>query len=76
MINNKLGKAYFHSVIVVENLPISKNGKILRESIKSIANHDEFTMPSTIDESTVHILDEIKNSFFMYEITNNEIGNK
>jgi propionyl-CoA synthetase len=39
-------------------LPNKRSGKILRGTIKKIADHDPWTMPATIDDPA--ILDEIK----------------
>ena len=43
--------------IVVERLPKTRSGKILRGTMKKIADHDDYKMPATIDDPA--ILDEI-----------------
>ena len=50
--------ASFKKAIIVERLPKTRSGKILRGTMRKIANSQEYTMPATIDEPA--ILDEIK----------------
>jgi propionyl-CoA synthetase len=45
-------------LIIVNRLPKTRSGKILRGTIKSIANQKHFKVPATIDDESV--LDEIK----------------
>ena len=49
--------AAFKTATVVERLPKTRSGKILRGTIKKIADGQEYTMPATIDDPA--ILDEI-----------------
>ena len=49
--------AAFKHVVVVERLPKTRSGKILRGTMKRIADGQEYTMPATIDDPA--ILDEI-----------------
>jgi propionyl-CoA synthetase len=49
--------AAFKSAIVVERLPKTRSGKILRATMRSIADGEEWKMPATIDDPA--ILDEI-----------------
>ncbi|NTV06760.1 MAG: propionyl-CoA synthetase, partial [Chlorobiaceae bacterium] len=51
--------ASFKSAIVVDRLPKTRSGKILRGTMRKIANSEEYTMPATIDDPA--ILDEIRN---------------
>lgn len=44
--------------IIVERLPKTRSGKILRGTIRKIVNNQEFVFPATIDDPT--ILDNIK----------------
>jgi propionyl-CoA synthetase len=44
----------------VARLPKTRSGKILRGTIKKIADGDDWTMPATIDDPAV--LDEIGNT--------------
>ncbi len=49
--------AAFKQAVVIERLPKTRSGKILRGTIKSIADGKEYNMPATIDDPA--ILDEI-----------------
>jgi len=44
--------------IVVKRLPKTRSGKILRGTVRKIADKEEYKMPATIDDPK--ILDEIK----------------
>jgi propionyl-CoA synthetase len=58
LIRNKIGPvAAFKLAITVARLPKTRSGKILRGTIKKIADGDAWQMPATIDDPT--ILDEI-----------------
>lgn len=46
-----------NSLVVVNALPKTRSGKVLRSCIRAIANHEEFKVPSTIDNPEV--LDQI-----------------
>jgi len=50
--------AAFKTVLVVERLPKTRSGKILRGTMKSIADGREYRMPATIDDPV--ILEEIE----------------
>jgi len=50
--------AALKTVIQVKRLPKTRSGKILRKLIRAIANEEEFTIPSTIDDPA--IVEEIK----------------
>lgn len=50
--------AYFRKNLVVKRLPKTRSGKILRKTLRKIADSEAFTIPSTIDDPS--ILDEIK----------------
>ncbi|HRK23840.1 MAG TPA: propionyl-CoA synthetase [Beijerinckiaceae bacterium] len=58
LIREKIGPvaAYRHTVVVAR-LPKTRSGKILRGTMKKIADHDPWTMPATIDDPAA--LDEI-----------------
>ncbi|MEQ1797170.1 MAG: propionyl-CoA synthetase [Lacibacter sp.] len=59
MIREKIGPiAYFRSAAVVKRLPKTRSGKILRKTIRHIADGTAYTIPSTIDDPC--ILDEIQ----------------
>ena len=49
--------ASFKSAIIVNRLPKTRSGKILRGTMRKIANGEEYTMPATIDDPM--ILEEI-----------------
>lgn len=52
--------AAFKSAVVVKRLPKTRSGKILRATMRSIADGTEWKMPATIDDPV--ILDEITES--------------
>jgi len=61
LIRDKIGPvASFRLAIVVNRLPKTRSGKILRGTIKKIADRDPWTMPATIDDPV--ILDEISSA--------------
>ncbi|MGQ1797699.1 AMP-binding protein [Kocuria oceani] len=45
--------ADFKDVAVVEGLPKTRSGKILRKTMRQIADGEAYTVPSTIEDSTV-----------------------
>jgi propionyl-CoA synthetase len=66
-IRNQIGAvAYFRNAILVNRLPKTRSGKILRKTIRQIADGETFAIPSTIDDPT--ILDEIKESLIRRDI--------
>ncbi len=52
--------AAFKKAVVVQRLPKTRSGKILRGTMRSIADKKEYKVPATIDDDT--ILDEITTS--------------
>lgn len=59
LIREKIGAvAYFRNAAVVKRLPKTRSGKILRKTIRQMADGETFTIPSTIDDP--HILEEIR----------------
>ena len=59
MVRDKIGPvAAFKVVIVIKRLPKTRSGKILRGTVRKIADKEEYKMPATIDDPA--ILDEIK----------------
>ncbi len=52
--------AAFKAAVVVDRLPKTRSGKILRGTMVKIADGEEFKMPATIDDPA--ILDEIKDA--------------
>ena len=58
MVRDKIGPvAAFKVVIVIKRLPKTRSGKILRGTIRKIADKEDYKMPATIDDPA--ILDEI-----------------
>ncbi len=61
LVREKIGPvAAFKTAIVVGRLPKTRSGKILRGTMKKIADSQEYKMPATIDDPA--ILDEITDS--------------
>jgi propionyl-CoA synthetase len=61
LVREKIGPvAAFKTAIVVKRLPKTRSGKILRGTMRSIADKKEYKVPATIDDYT--ILDEIEES--------------
>jgi propionyl-CoA synthetase len=58
--------AALKTVLVAKRLPKTRSGKILRKTIRAIADGAEFNIPSTIDDVT--ILDEISELFIQDNI--------
>ncbi|EKF18727.1 propionyl-CoA synthetase [Nitratireductor pacificus] len=58
MVRERIGPvAAFKRVVPVKRLPKTRSGKILRATMQKIADHEEWTMPATIDDPL--ILEEI-----------------
>jgi propionyl-CoA synthetase len=58
LVRDKIGPvAAFKTAVVVDRLPKTRSGKILRGTMKKIADKDEWSTPATIDDPA--ILDEI-----------------
>jgi propionyl-CoA synthetase len=58
-VRDKIGPvAAFKMALVVPRLPKTRSGKILRGTIKKIADHDPWSIPATIED--LKALDEIK----------------
>ena len=53
--------ASFKQLLVVNRLPKTRSGKILRKLLRNIADKSEYPIPSTIDD--VAIIDEIKQTY-------------
>lgn len=49
--------AAFKQAVVIKRLPKTRSGKVLRKTMRSIANGEAYSMPATIDDPA--ILDEI-----------------
>ncbi len=61
MVREQIGAvAVFKQALVVKRLPKTRSGKILRSTMRKIADGQEYSVPSTIDDPV--ILDEISES--------------
>ncbi|MFC4740131.1 acetate--CoA ligase [Flavobacterium ponti] len=58
--------ASLRNVIIIQRLPKTRSGKILRKLLRSIVDGENFQIPSTIDD--VAIIDEVKEDFQKYKI--------
>ncbi|WP_181701181.1 propionyl-CoA synthetase [Chthonobacter albigriseus] len=59
LVRDKIGPvAAFKTAVVVDRLPKTRSGKILRGTMRQIADGEDFRMPATIDDPS--ILDEIR----------------
>ena len=59
MVRDKIGPvAAFKVAIVVKRLPKTRSGKILRGTVRKIADKEDYKIPATIDDPA--ILNEIK----------------
>ena len=67
MVRDTIGPvAAFKTVIVIKRLPKTRSGKILRGTIRKIADNEEYKVPATIDDPT--ILTEIKEDLIKHNI--------
>ena len=61
LVRNRIGRvAALNQILVVERLPKTRSGKILRGTVAKIADGENWTMPATIDDPV--ILDEISDA--------------
>ncbi|NCP53000.1 MAG: propionyl-CoA synthetase [Flavobacteriales bacterium] len=66
-IRKKIGAvASLKQVIIVDRLPKTRSGKILRKLLRSIADNEPFTIPSTIDDPL--IIDEITHKLKTHKV--------
>jgi len=71
MVRDKIGPvAAFKVVIVIKRLPKTRSGKILRGTIRKIADNVDYKIPPTIDDPA--ILTEIKDDLIKHKILNND----
>ena len=67
MVRDTVGPvAAFKKAIVVKRLPKTRSGKVLRGTIRKIADKEEYKVPATIDDPL--ILKEIKEDLIKNEI--------
>ena len=58
MVRERIGAvASFKQAVVIDRLPKTRSGKILRGTMQNIADNDDYKAPATIDDPK--ILDEI-----------------
>jgi len=50
--------ACFRAAFVVQRLPKTRSGKILRKTLRQLADGEDFVLPATIDDPL--ILDEVR----------------
>ena len=62
--------AAFKIAIVIKRLPKTRSGKILRGTIRKIADNVEYKIPPTIDDPA--ILTEIKEDLIRHKILSND----
>lgn len=61
-VRNEIGAvASFRNVIIVNRLPKTRSGKVLRRTIKQVADGEQYVTPSTIDDPSS--LSEIEEAF-------------
>jgi propionyl-CoA synthetase len=59
LIRDKIGAvACFRHALIVPRLPKTRSGKILRKTLRQLADGEDFALPPTIDDPL--ILDEIR----------------
>ena len=58
--------ASFKTAVVVERLPKTRSGKILRGTMRRIADGEEYTVPATIDDPA--ILEEMQEALTRHRL--------
>ena len=67
LVREKIGAvASLRDVVLVQRLPKTRSGKILRKLLRSIADGENFQIPSTIDDEA--IIDEVRDEFVKTKI--------
>jgi len=62
LVRDQIGAvASLRDVVIVQRLPKTRSGKILRKLLRSIADGENFQIPSTIDDEA--IIDEVREEF-------------
>ena len=65
MIRDRIGPvAAFKTAIVIKRLPKTRSGKVLRGTMRKIADKEEYKMPATIDDPAIltEITDSLKSA--------------
>jgi propionyl-CoA synthetase len=65
--------AALRNVVIVQRLPKTRSGKMLRKLMRSIVDGENFQIPSTIDDES--IVDEIIQDLTKYEIGIYKVNN-
>ena len=69
MVRKKVGPvASFKQSVIAKRLPKTRSGKILRSTMRAIADGKEYVPPSTIEDPAV--LDELKSLMMIKKIGN------
>jgi propionyl-CoA synthetase len=67
LVREKIGAvASLRDVVLVQRLPKTRSGKILRKLLRSIADGENFQIPSTIDDEA--IIEEVRDEFIKAKI--------
>ena len=67
LVRDKIGPvASFRTALVVDRLPKTRSGKILRGTMKKIADGDSYTMPATIEDPAT--LDTIRDAMAAHRV--------
>ena len=67
MVRESVGAiANFKRILIVERLPKTRSGKILRQVMRKMIDGDEYVVPSTIEDAAV--IDELKQQFLNWKI--------
>ena len=54
MVRERIGPvASFKDCVVVDRLPKTRSGKVLRATLRAIANEDSYKVPATIEDPVV-----------------------
>ena len=67
MVRESVGAiANFKRILIVERLPKTRSGKILRQVMRKMIDGDEYVVPSTIEDAAV--IDELKQQFLNWKL--------
>lgn len=67
MVRHEIGAvASFRDILIVNRLPKTRSGKILRKLLRNIADEHQYKIPSTIDDED--IIDEIKAIYKKHQV--------
>ena len=67
MVRESVGPvANFKRMLIVERLPKTRSGKILRQVIRKMIDGDDYVVPSTIED--VSVIEELLEKFANWEL--------